>query len=110
MQVAEKSAVKIYWHRELPPLKADPIGEHIVEATSRRVRTPFLHHEELWDECHADLMKEVKERLEQEVVRLGGDCAHVLNENIDGKHNAATGESWLYGRFTYVLYRDSLKT
>jgi hypothetical protein len=27
----------IYWHRELPPVDAEPVGEHIVEATSNRV-------------------------------------------------------------------------
>ena len=31
----------LYWHRELPPLTAEAIGEHILEATSRRVPGRF---------------------------------------------------------------------
>ena len=27
----------IYWHHELPPFGAEAVGEHIVEAASRRV-------------------------------------------------------------------------
>ena len=27
----------VYWHRELPPLDAEPIGVHTLEATSSRV-------------------------------------------------------------------------
>ena len=27
----------VYWHRELPPLDAEPLGEHTVEANSMRV-------------------------------------------------------------------------
>ena len=44
-------------------------------------------------------------RLEQEVLRLGGHYAHVLDESVDSRHDGATSESWLHGRFTYVLYR-----
>ena len=29
---------RVYWHRELPPLNADIMGEHVLEATSGRVR------------------------------------------------------------------------
>jgi len=104
MKVAE-GTVRIYWHGELPPLQAEPVGEHIIEATSKHVRTAFLHHEQLWEQCHADLMAQVQERLEQEAARVGGDCVHVLNENIEAKHDGAKGESWLCGRFTYMLYR-----
>ena len=45
------------------------------------------------------------ERLREEIDRLGGRYAHVLDESIDTRHNAATGEAWLQGRFTYMLYR-----
>jgi hypothetical protein len=41
----------------------------------------------------------------QEIARLGGDYAHVHDESIVPKHDAASGESWLHGRFTYILYR-----
>jgi hypothetical protein len=95
----------IYWHRELPPLDAEIVGEHTVEATSRRVTSTFAHRDELWLSCHDDLMTNTRARLEQEVARLGGHYAHVLDEEIDSRHDDATGESWLHGRFTYMLYR-----
>jgi hypothetical protein len=44
-------------------------------------------------------------RLRQEIARLGGDYAHVLDEHIDSRHNDVTGEAWLQGRFSYTLYR-----
>ena len=28
---------RVYWHRDLPPVKAQPIGAHTLEATSARV-------------------------------------------------------------------------
>jgi hypothetical protein len=37
--------------------------------------------------------------------RLGGHYAHVLDEHIESKRNDVTNESWLHGRFNYVLYR-----
>ena len=50
-------------------------------------------------------MEYARLRLEQEVRRLGGHYAHVVDEPIESQRNDATGESWLHGRFTYVLYR-----
>jgi hypothetical protein len=50
-------------------------------------------------------MAAVQVRIAQEVSRLGGDCAHVLRKRVDTRHDDATGETWLRGRFTYVLYR-----
>jgi CHAT domain-containing protein len=44
-------------------------------------------------------------RLEQEITRLGGHYAHVLDEHVDSRRDDASGESWLHGRFIYVLYR-----
>jgi hypothetical protein len=95
----------VYWHRELPPLDAQPIGEHTVEATSLRVPGTLVHRGELWEQCYADLMKQAENRLEQEIGRLGGNCAHVLSETVDSRHDDAHNEAWLRGRFTYVLYR-----
>jgi hypothetical protein len=95
----------IYWHGELPPLAAEAMGEYIVEATSERVPGTLAHRDELWSRCFEDLMTQVRNRLEQEVLRLGGTCAHVLNESIDSKHDDPSGETWLHGRFTYMLYR-----
>jgi hypothetical protein len=94
----------IYWHRELPPLDAEAMEEHVVEATSRRVLGTLAHRSELWDQCYENLMAQAHTRLQQEVLRLGGDCAHVLDEFVDSRRDDVTGEAWLHGRFTYMLY------
>lgn len=96
----------VYWHRELPPFDADAVAEHVVEATSGRVPSTIVHRDELWDQCYEDLVAKAGNRLEQEVVRLGGHYAHVLDESIDSRHDGVTGEAWLHGRFTYMLYRQ----
>jgi hypothetical protein len=98
----------ISWHRELPPFDAEAMGEHIVEATSGRVPGTLAHRDELWSQCYEDMLAQVRIRLEQEVARLGGNYAHVLNESVDSKHGEVTGEAWLHGRFTYMLYRQTL--
>lgn len=95
----------IYWHRELPPVDADPVAEYSMDAASARVPDTLAHREELWDRCYEDLMARAQARLGQEMVRLNGDYAHVLDEAIDTRHDDATGEAWLQGRFKYVLYR-----
>jgi hypothetical protein len=100
----------IYWHRELPPFDADPVAEHTVEAASGRVPGTLLHRDELWNSCYEQLMACTCARLEQEVGRLGGHYAHVLSESVESHQDGATNESWLHGRFTYVLYRQSVKT
>ena len=99
------AAKTVYWHRELPPLEAEPLGEHVVEATSGRVPGTIAHRDELWDQCEKDLMSQTQTRLADEIARLGGRYAHVLDESIDTRHDDATGEAWLHGRFTYMLYR-----
>ena len=95
----------VFWHRDLPPLEADLVGEHTVEASSRRVPGTLAHRDELWDQCYRDLMATAEKRLVQEVTRLGGDFAHVHDEVIDARHDDAAGEAWLRGRFSYMLYR-----
>ena len=95
----------VFWHRDLPPASAEAVGEHTLEATSGRVPGTLAHRDELWDRCREDLMATTRRRLVQEVARLGGDYAHVLSEHIEPRHNERTGEAWLYGRFTYALYR-----
>jgi len=95
----------IYWHRDLPPLEAELMAEHTLEADSHRVQLPFAHRDELWERCYADLMANAERRLVQEVQRLGGRYAHVHDETIEPKHNDATGEAWLHGIFRYMLYR-----
>jgi hypothetical protein len=95
----------LYWHRELPPLDAEPVGEHTVEATSCRVPGTIAHRGELWTRCEDDLMAQTRHRLAEEIARLGGRYAHIREESIDARHDDATGETWLHGRFGYTLYR-----
>ncbi len=95
----------VYWHRDLPPLNAELMAEHAVEATSSRVASTISHRDELWDRCYVELMNNTEVRLVQEIARLGGHYAHVCSESIDTRHDDATGEAWLHGRFSYVLYR-----
>ena len=102
--VSEQPKV-VYWHRELPPVEAELLGEHTLEATSRRVPDTIAHREELWNQCKDDLMVHTCDRLTEEIARLGGRYAHVLDESITTRHDAIAGETWLHGRFTYMLYR-----
>jgi hypothetical protein len=95
----------VYWHRELPPLDAEIVAEHVVEAASARVPGTMTHRDDLWNTCYNELMARTQVRLEQEVSRLRGEYAHVFSEAIDTCRDDAKGESWLRGRFAYVLYR-----
>ena len=97
----------VYWHRDLPPVRADVIADHVVEAQSGRVPGTLSHRDELWDQCYQQLMAAAQARIEQEVHRLGGDYAHVHDESIDSKHDDAAAEAWLHGRFSDMLYRDT---
>jgi hypothetical protein len=111
-RVGESSAGKpkgdrrvVYWHRELPPLDAEPMCEHTVEADSMRVAGGLTHGGELWEQCYRDLMDQADRRLGQEVHRLGGDYAHVLGETIGSRHDDRSGEVWLRGCIKYLLLR-----
>ena len=95
----------VYWHRHLPPLEAEMLGEHVLEATSCRVQGTLAHRDELWDRCYRSLIANTQERFAQEVARLGGHYAHVLDESIHSRRDDVAGEAWLHGRFTYMLYR-----
>jgi hypothetical protein len=95
----------VYWHRELPPLDAEPLGEHTVEANSMRVAGDLAHGGDLWNQCYRDLMAQELLRLDQEVHRLGGDYAHVLEETIGSRRDDRTGEVWLRGCIKYLLLR-----
>src|ERR1041384_3338790 len=46
----------VYWHRELPPLDADLMAEHTVEASSSRVPGTIAQRNELWDQCYRELI------------------------------------------------------
>jgi hypothetical protein len=95
----------VYWHRELPPVEAEIASEHTIEAVSGRVPSTIAHRDDLWGVCYEDLMTQARIRLEQEVARLEGHYAHVFDEAIDIRRDEAKGETWLRGRFSYVLYR-----
>jgi len=107
MSTETKECQTVYWHSELPPFNAAALGEHVVEAASSRVPGTLAHRDELWDRCYRDVMAQAHGRLEQEVIRLGGRYAHVLDETVDSKHDPITGEAWLHGRFTYMLYKPA---
>jgi hypothetical protein len=94
----------VFWHRDLPPLDAVAMGEHTVEANSKRVPGTLAHRSDLWDTCYQDLMANAASRIAAETVRLGGVCAHVRGESIGAKRDDVAGETWLHGTFTYVLY------
>ena len=83
----------VYWHRELPPVNMDALGEHVVEATSKHVSNTLLHRDELWDCCYEDLIANACARIKQEVVRLGGTSAHVLDESVNTLSNDVTQEA-----------------
>jgi hypothetical protein len=99
----------IYWHRDLPPLDAERIGEDEVEATSTRVKGDLADRDAKWDQCHSDLMARLEDRLQQEIARLGGDYAHVLEESISSHHDDASDEAWLHGWLHYVLLRRPIE-
>ncbi|HKW03350.1 MAG TPA: hypothetical protein VJN96_26230 [Vicinamibacterales bacterium] len=94
----------MYWHRELLPLDATLMGEHTVEANSSRVPGTIAHRDELWDRCYHELLADAERRLVQEIARLGGQYAHVHDESISTRHDEATSQAWLHGRFSYTLY------
>jgi hypothetical protein len=98
-------APSVFWHRDLPPLDGESIGEHTIEAASVRVSGPLAHGDRMWGQCYEDLMRVAGVRVAQEIVRLDGHYAHVKRESIDSRHDDATNEGWLHGRFDYVLYR-----
>jgi hypothetical protein len=95
----------VYWHRELPPVDAELIAEHTVEANSEPVAGTLAHRDELWEQCYQELMANAEHRLAQEVARLGGHYAHVHDESIIPRHDEAANQAWLHGRLTYMLYR-----
>jgi hypothetical protein len=103
MTLADDDRKVIYWHA-LPPLDAERSASMPSSDQQARARD-LAHRGELWDECQQDLMRHVRDRLEQEVARLGGDYAHVMQESLETRRDDVRGEAWLYGRFTYLLLR-----
>jgi hypothetical protein len=83
----------VYRHRESPPLDVQMRGEHVVEATSGRVSGRPPQRDELWSQRYEELMVIVRTRLEQEIVRFGGDYAQVFSESADSKREAVIGQA-----------------
>lgn len=100
-----QSVTGVFWHRELPPIDAEVMAEHTVEANSNRVPGTLAHRDELWDRCYQELMDHAGSRIADEMGRLGGDYAHVHGESLGAKHDDVAGEAWLHGIFKYMLYR-----
>jgi len=96
----------VFWHRELPPASAELMAEHTLEANSTPVPGALAYRDELWRRCYQEGMAQARERLEQEIKRLGGDYAHVLSESVESKHDPVRAEAWLHIRLTYMLYRE----
>ena len=46
----------VFWHRQLPPVSAEVMGEHGLEVTSVHVPGTIARRDDLWDGCYADLM------------------------------------------------------
>jgi len=95
----------VFWHRDLPPVDGQPMAEHVVEATSDRVPGSIERHGPSWHRCYGSLMAHTTDRLTQEIARLEGHYAHVLDEHVESHRDDAANESWLKGRFSYMLYR-----
>jgi hypothetical protein len=94
----------IYWRRELPPLSEQVEGEHEVEADSAAIAQEVGGRQQLWGRCYPALLEVAEQRMAQEVRRLGGSCAHVVDEVITARVDDAAGTFALHGRFRYVLY------
>jgi hypothetical protein len=41
-------SARVFWHRELPPFDAEPMGEHVLEATSHHIQGTLAHRDERW--------------------------------------------------------------
>lgn len=104
-----QSVTGVFWHRELPPIDAEVMAEHTVEANSNRVPGTLAHRDELWDRCYQELMANARSRITVEIGRLGGDYAHVHSESLGAKHDDVAGEAWLHGIFKYMLYRRAAR-
>ncbi|MBK7077685.1 MAG: hypothetical protein IPH44_35850 [Myxococcales bacterium] len=95
----------VYWRRDLPPLSEQIEGEHELIATSEHAHVSWAERDALWGRCYRSLTERAEARLAQEVARLGGSCAHVVDEQVASKVDDATGAMWLVGTYRYVLYR-----
>lgn len=104
MRVQSGMAKIVYWRRELPPMSEQLEGEHEITATSDRVRTTWSEREVSWARCHDSLAAHAQDRITQEVRRLGGTCAHVLEEVVTSRRDDATEEFWLVGTYRFTMF------
>ncbi len=95
----------VYWRRELPPLSEQIEGEHELEADSAPLHyDSSIARHALWGTSYPMLLERAEARMVQEVARLGGSCAHVVDEVISAKVDDANAMFSLHGRFRYVMY------
>jgi hypothetical protein len=104
-KVSHEPGRVVYWFRDLPPLDGEPSGEDQVEAVSTRFHGRLEHADDLWDRCRDEVLAVATTRIEQEVARLGARYARVTDEELDSRHDDAANESYLHGRFRFVVYR-----
>ena len=57
MSLSSEEAKAVYWHQDLPPLDAEVMQEHVIEATSDRVPGVIERHGDLWQHCYVVLWK-----------------------------------------------------
>lgn len=98
---------RIFWYHELPPLSAQVLDTHVLEAQSDPIPWRFADRETLWAESQPSLDAAVRERLTQELDRLGAAYAHVVDEHIEEHTDPATATFELRGRYDYVAYVDA---
>jgi hypothetical protein len=95
----------VYWHRDLPPLDAELVAEHTVEASSSRVSGTLEHREELWDQCHQELMTNTTNRLVEEVARSADNAYGARRSDQPQGMPTWRARAWMHRGFTYMLYR-----
>ena len=98
------TAKRVYWHQELPPLADRIESEHELVAKSDEAALSMGDRHDLWGHVYPSLRANIESRLEQEVQRQGGDCAHVVHEEITEHEDFAKSVYYLQARIEYVLY------
>src|SRR5262245_8818628 len=102
-----KATKTLYWHRELPPVDAEIVGEHTVEASSGRVPGTISHREALCDHRYQALTPQNRRRTAQESARLAKDCARIIGASRAARNDDYRSEAWLCGRFTHALVQKT---
>ena len=100
----------VYWRQELPPLSEMLEGEHEIETESQHVHYSVGGREAMWSACYGLLQTATEERLRQELGRLGGSCAHIVDEQVTARTDDASAMFWLRGRYRFLMYRHPQAT